>query len=720
MLINARSPEELRIALVSDRQLESYQVEVADTTLTRGNIYRGVIAGIQPALNAAFVDYGADRNGFLAIQDVVAGARTRQPASEDERPSIDEILERGRPIVVQVTRDPEGTKGAALTTNLSLAGRYLVLTPFDDHRGVSRKVEDEESRRELREMVGKLDLPEGCGVIVRTNAFGQTRTELNRDAAALLKLWKRIQVEGKGGRSWKLLYSDQDLILKALRDQLDNSVEEILVDDDMAFASAEAYVQAFMPRSKVVLTRYEDRAPLFTAFDLEAQIEAIYRRSVPLGSGGAIVIDGTEALTAIDVNSGKSTRAASQEETAYATNLEAAVEVARQLRLRDIGGLVVVDFIDMKSAKHRKLVEKAVKDAMKPDRARVTIGRISGNGLLEINRQRIQQELKVRSHRSCPTCDGTGRIASPEIVGLNLLRRIEARAVTGRLGRVRIELHPELADAFQNQRRHEIAKLEREFHLSVEVIASARLHRPDEVIQWEEREGGAIFEPAPKVAKPAVQVRDVLAAAAPDEEPAGESDGEVRQAGKRRRKRRGKDKERDKPKVGGEAPEAKPEREAGARGGGRPAKGRRREKVRPPAPVGAPAAAAVAGHEVEPSVDLQPDGASGPGNPSSEPKGKRRRRRRRRGGNGSGGEGSGGPGAGSEGGPTTGGPGEGGFEGGDESRGASEGGSESAPGESKARRRSRRRNRRRGPRGAGGPLAGDDGNGSPPVGPPAG
>lgn len=552
MLISARSPEELRIALLSGKLLESYQVEVADTTLSRGNIYRGTIAGIQPALNAAFVDFGAERNGFLAIQDVVAGARTREPASEKERPAIDEVLERGRPIVVQVTRDPEGTKGAALTTNLSLAGRYLVITPLDSHRGVSRKVEDEEARRELKEMVAKLDLPEGSGVIVRTNALGQTRTELNRDAAALVKVWKRIQAEAKKGRGPKLLYGDQDLIIKALRDLLDNSVEEILVDDQTAFEAAQAYIQTFLPRAKVRLELYTERVPLFSAYELEPQIEGIYRRSVPLACGGAIVIDGTEALTAIDVNSGKSTRAASQEETAYATNLEAAREVARQLRLRDIGGLVVVDFIDMKSMKHRRAVEKAVKDAMKSDKARSSIGRLSANGLLEINRQRIQQELKVRSHRACPTCDGTGRIASPEMVGLNLLRRIEARAVTGRLQKARIELHPELADAFQNQRRQELARLEREFEMAIEIIASPRLHRPDEVIQWVEREGGAIVEPAAKKKRAAVEVRDLLAAVAPGEPEEEEAEGEPEAEGgngrkRKRRKRKGRERAVEKP-----------------------------------------------------------------------------------------------------------------------------------------------------------------------------
>ena len=430
MLINAQSPEEVRIAVLDDSTLENYQVEVAEAGLTRGNIYRGVIANLQPALDAAFVDYGVARNGFLSIQDVVPEARYREPKGSG-RPRIDDILVKNKPIVVQVERDPEGQKGAILTTNLSFAGRYLVLTPFDATRGISRKVEDDETRGSLRELAAKLELPDGCGIIVRTNALDQTRAELNRDLAALLRVWKRVQQEATTGNGAKLLYSDQDLLLRALRDHLDSSVEEVLVDDDGAHERAREYMQAFMPRSKTSLVRYEERVPLFSKFSVESQIERIFGRTVSLPSGGAIVIDPTEALTAIDVNSGRSSGGGSHEDMALRTNIEAARETVRQLRLRDLGGLVVVDFIDMRSPKNRRAIEKEVKDGLKADKARSSVGRISSNGLLEINRQKIQRSLSARTHRPCPTCSGTGRVPSMEAIGLNLLRRIEGRAATG-------------------------------------------------------------------------------------------------------------------------------------------------------------------------------------------------------------------------------------------------------------------------------------------------
>lgn len=491
MLINARTPEEVRVAVVDGDTLENFQVEVAERGLTRGNIYRATIASIQPSLNAAFIEYGGDRHGFLAIQDVVPQAWYRQP--EGDRPRIDEVLVKGKPIVVQVTRESEGDKGAVLTTDLSLAGRYLVLTPFDGSRGVSRKVEDDDTRKRLRKLAADLEVPDGCGVIVRTNALDQNKTALQRDLAALLRLWRRIASEArqspKGERS-RLLYSDQDVVIQALRDHLDPTIEEILVDDDDAHAKAEGYLRAFMPRGRSRLERWQERAPLFSAYHLEAQIDRIYDRSVALPSGGSLVIDRTEALTAIDVNSGRSTRAASQEETALSTNLEAATEVARQLRLRDLGGLLVVDFIDMRQSKNQRKVEKALREAMKVDRARSTVGRISRNGLLEINRQRVQQALSLRTHRACPTCDGTGRIPSPDMVGLNLLRRIEARAAMAPLKRVRASLHPELADAVQNGRRRELAALEAEFGIAVEVIAAPHLHRSEQEVEWFSRESG--------------------------------------------------------------------------------------------------------------------------------------------------------------------------------------------------------------------------------------
>ncbi|HEX4964930.1 MAG TPA: Rne/Rng family ribonuclease [Thermoanaerobaculia bacterium] len=513
MLINAQRQEELRIAIVQGNVLENYKVDVAESGLTRGNIYRGVIASIQPSLNAAFIDYGAERHGFLAIQDVVPDAFYRTPSHG--HPRIDEVLEKGKPIVVQVEKDPMGTKGAALTTALSIAGRYLVLTPFDDTRGVSRKVEDEDTRKKLKGMANGLDLPDGCGVILRTNALDQTKATLSRDLAALLRLWKRVQAAAMLGKGTRLLYTDQDLILQALRDYLDPTIEEVLIDDDEAFQKAEAYMGAFMPRSKTRLIRYADRLPLFSRYDLEPQIDRIYERRVELPSGGSIVIDATEALTAIDVNSGRSTRAATQEETALHTNLEAAGEVARQLRLRDLGGIIVVDFIDMRASKNQRRVEKAVKDALKADKARSTVGRISANGLLEINRQRIQQALQLRTHRPCPTCNGTGSLASEEMVSLSILRRIEARAATGAIQGVKIGLHPELADSLQNQYRQELAAIEEEFDVKVQILATAGLHRPDERIEWQKREKPARPPRQQKAAPVILQAWDL---ALPEEE----------------------------------------------------------------------------------------------------------------------------------------------------------------------------------------------------------
>ncbi|HKH48929.1 MAG TPA: Rne/Rng family ribonuclease [Thermoanaerobaculia bacterium] len=495
MLINAQRPEELRVAIIDGNTLESYKVDVAESGITRGNIYRGTIANIQPSLNAAFIDYGAERHGFLAIQDVVPDAYYRQP--KGGHPRIEDVLEKNKPIVVQVVKDSVGQKGAALTTSLSVAGRYLVLTPFDNTRGVSRKVEDEDLRRKLKAIANGFDLPDGCGVIVRTNALEQTKATLTKDLSALLRLWKRVQTAAVQGKGTRLLYTDQDLILQALRDYLDNSVEEVLVDDDEAFEKAKAYMQAFMPRAKTSLIRYSDRLPLFARYGIEAQIDRVYDRQVELPSGGHIVIDPTEALTAVDVNSGRSTRAATQEETAVNTNMEAAREVARQLRLRDIGGLVVVDFIDMRASKNQRKVEKAVKDSMKIDKARSSIGRISQNGLLEINRQRIQQALQLRTHRPCPTCNGLGRLPSQEMVSLSLIRRIEAQAASGTIQGVRIRLHPELADAMQNHYRKEVAALEEEFDLQIEIIAAPGLHRPEEQVEWVRRE-----RPLPPPKKP--------------------------------------------------------------------------------------------------------------------------------------------------------------------------------------------------------------------------
>lgn len=488
MLVNALTREELRIAILDGNTLEHFQIEVSERGLIRGNIYRGTVANVQPALSAAFVDFGAEKHGFLPFHDIVEEQYHRR---KEGAKRIEQVLEKGRSILVQASREAEGQKGAALTTNISLAGRYLVFTPWDEMRGVSRKVEDEAARRKLKEQISDFKVPEGAGLIARTNAVGQTKVDLRRDLAAILRTWKTIQADAKKGSGPALLHSDQDIVLRVMRDYVDASIDEIIIDDRHAWEAAKAYAERFMPRTRTEIRLWEERAPLFTRYDLEPKIEQIHARTVPLRNGGSIVIDHTEALVAIDVNSGR-TKGSNQEETAAATNMEAAREVARQLRLRDIGGLIVVDFIDMRSRKHRNDVLKTLRDEMKSDKARSTVGSISPNGLVEINRQRIQQALHLRTSRPCPTCDGSGRIASPEMIGLNLLRRIEGRALTGTLESARIALHPEIADAFQNGRRAQLAALESEFGIRIEIIAASGLHRPEQEIEWIERPRGSV------------------------------------------------------------------------------------------------------------------------------------------------------------------------------------------------------------------------------------
>ncbi len=546
MLINATRPEEVRVAIVQDKTLESFEVAASESGLIKGNIYRGLVVNVRSGLEAAFVDIGTGKDALLRAEDIVAPARHRKPDGNGKRQRIESIVDKGKPIIVQVSRDPIAHKGAQVTTNLSLAGRYLVVMPFDDVRGVSRRTEDEEVRTAAKEKISAMDLPDDIGVIVRTNALDQPKAALNRDLSALLRLWKKIKREGNNGKGTKLLYSDQDLVVQALRDHLDSSIAEVLVDDDEVFKKAQGYMASFMPRAKTRLVRYADRLPLFSRFELEEQIDRIYRRSVDLPSGGSIVIDSTEALTAIDVNSGRGTRGANQEENAVRTNVEAARAVGRQLRLRDIGGLIVVDFIDMRATKNNRLVEKTLKDSMKEDKARFSTNRISSNGLLEINRQRIKKALQQRSHRACPTCAGSGAIASAESVGLGLIRRIEARAVTGDLMGARIELHPELADALQNERRQELAALEREFDLRIEVIAATGLHRSEEKVEWIRREHRAPGpEPATVAAVSAADLADGVQQGgrrpdpreATESEPAGDAASEGKGGAPRRRRR---------------------------------------------------------------------------------------------------------------------------------------------------------------------------------------
>ena len=564
MLINTQRAEQVRVAIVDGTDLKDYQVQITDKNLCRGNIYRGVVANIQPSLGAAFIDMGEDRHGFLPVADVQPSAYHRQPPKSDaKRPRIDQVLERGKPILVQATKDGVGNKGAALSTNIALAGRYLVLTPFDAVSGISRKVEDEKARKTIRRRLDKLNIPDGHGVIVRTNGLEQNQTTLTRDLNALLRMWKKVQDEHHKGRGPRLLYSDQDLIVQALRDYLDASIAEVIVDADSAYDKARTYMRAFMPRSKTGLIRYQERLPLFTRYNVETQIDAIYDRRAPLPSGGSLVIDGTEALTAIDVNSGRATGRGNHDESILSVNIEAAAEVARQLRLRDIGGLVVVDFIDMRTRKHQAKLEKAMRDAMKVDKARYSVGRISPNGLLEINRQRIKQALHQRTHRPCPGCHGVGSIPSPEFAATTLLGRIEARVAPGLVEKVTVAAHPEIADALQNHHRAELTALETELQLTIEVISATNFRRTEDRIDYQQREKAVV----PKVG-PALTSSDLAGEEGNfDEPPHVGADGEdkpTKRPRKRRRRRKPSAKAQTSEAQAGKNGTAEPSDKAGA------------------------------------------------------------------------------------------------------------------------------------------------------------
>lgn len=480
ILINGRREEELRVAIVENQTLEDFEIETKRRGVIRNNIYRAVVTNIAPSLNAAFVDFGDSRNGFLAFNDVVESVYSK-PGRDSYR--ISDVLTIGQELIVQVIKDASALKGAQVTTNISLAGRYLVLRPRDAKSGVSHKLDDD-ARADLTQKIRSLDLPDGYGCIVRTNAMDQSRAILLRDAKVLVQLWHKIEAEFARGKGPQLLYNDQDIVVQAMRDYYDSSINEVIIDDKCCYERALAYVRATIASGEEKLKYYDDKMPLFTRYGIERQIEQIYARTVRLPSGGFIVIDPTEALTAIDVNSAHSTKRESQDQTAYSTNLEAAVEIGRQLRMRDIGGLIVIDFIDMRQGKYQRDVERVMRNALSRDKARCKVERISANGLLEINRQRISQALSQRTHLECPTCGGRGFIPSADAIGMTLIREIDAHAVDGKLGGVIIKLHPDIAQQLQNEMRREFAQLELDYGIRIEIVASRDVTRGAEEIEW--------------------------------------------------------------------------------------------------------------------------------------------------------------------------------------------------------------------------------------------
>jgi len=503
MLINATRAEEVRAAILNDGKLDQFEIEVQDAGLLKGNVYRGVVANVEASLNACFVDIGADKQGFLPVDEIHPSAYHSQPkkTGKKERPRIEDVMRKGGEIIVQVVKDGVGNKGAALTSQVSLAGRYIVLMPLDDSRGVSRRIADEGRRKKIKEIAAGLKIPAECGFIVRTAGMNRTKTDLNRDGAQLVRTWKEIvkqaatddgskkskgRKRGRRGerKTPKLLFEDRDLVVRMIRDYYTSDIEEILVDNPQAYLKAREYIHTVMPRSRKAITLYEERMPLFAAHRVEEQIEAVFARRVDLPSGGYILIDPTEALTSIDVNSGRSTRAKSQEETAVHTNIEAASEIARQLRLRDLGGLIVIDFIDMSLNKQNRQVEKTIKDALKLDKARSYVGKISDNGLLEVNRQRIKQALQFQTHTNCTMCEGTGTIPTPEFVSLGLIRKIEAKAATGLIDKAVVTLHPEIATFVQNTRRRDLIELEDRFGIIVQVEGRTSVRRNQVGLHW--------------------------------------------------------------------------------------------------------------------------------------------------------------------------------------------------------------------------------------------
>jgi len=477
MLINATQPEELRVAIVDGQKLYNLDIEAPGREMKKANIYKGRITRVEPSLEAAFIDYGSERHGFLPMKEISRSYFNAEAFDSGKR-NINELLKEGQEVIVQVEKEERGNKGAALTTFLSLAGRYLVLMPNNPRAGgVSRRIEGDD-RSELREAMSSLEIPEGMGLIVRTAGVGKNAEELQWDLDYLLQLWNAIEQSGTERKGQFLIYQESNVIIRSIRDHLRADIGEIVVDHPETHAQAHQFIEQVMPKYLRKLRLYEDEVPLFSRYQIESQIEAAFRRELRLPSGGSIVIDHTEALTSIDINSARATKGADIEETALNTNLEAADEIARQLRLRDLGGLFVIDFIDMTPSRNQREVENRLKDAMKEDRARVQIGRISRFGLLEMSRQRLRPSLGESAHQVCPRCDGHGYIRSVDSLALSILRIIEEEALKENTGRVTAQLPVDVATYLLNEKRQNIADVESRHDVSIVLIPNRQLDTP--------------------------------------------------------------------------------------------------------------------------------------------------------------------------------------------------------------------------------------------------
>lgn len=476
MLFNATQSEELRVAIVDGQKLIDLDIEHAGKEQRKSNIYKGVITRIEPSLEAAFVDYGQDRHGFLPFKEV---ARSYYKDGADSRARIQDALKEGQELIVQVDKDERGNKGAALTTFISLAGRYLVLMPNNPRGGgVSRRIEGED-RDELRDVLAQLEVPKGMSIIARTAGIGRNAEELQWDLNYLTQLWSAIDGASAMQAGAYLIYQEGSLVIRAIRDYFSSDIGEILIDTPDIHEQAVQFMNHVMPSNVARVKLYQDEIPLFTRFQIEHQIESAFAREVRLPSGGAIVIDHTEALVSVDVNSGRATRGSDIENTAFNTNLEAAEEVARQLRLRDLGGLVVIDFIDMENQRNQREVENALRDALHADRARVQTGKISRFGLLELSRQRLRPSLGETNHIPCPRCHGTGHIRGIESTALHILRITQEDAMKENSAIIQVQLPVEVATFLLNEKRADIHKIEERMGVEVVLIPNIHLETPN-------------------------------------------------------------------------------------------------------------------------------------------------------------------------------------------------------------------------------------------------
>ncbi len=477
MLINATQAEERRLAIVDGQKLLDYEIEIEGREQRKGNIYKAVVTRVEPSLEACFVDYGEDRHGFLPFKEI--SRNYFQQGISVSQARIQDAIKEGQELLVQVEKEERGNKGAALTTFVSLAGRYVVLMPNNPRGGgVSRRIEGDD-RAELKEALDQLEYPNGMSIIARTAGIGRAAPELQWDLNYLLKLWTAIDGAAKGGKGAYLIYQESSLVIRAIRDYFNNDIGDILIDTDDVYEQAQQFMAHVMPEHAARVKRYRDNAPLFSRFQIEHQIESAYARTVNLPSGGAIVIDHTEALVSVDVNSARAIKGSDIEETATRTNLEAADEVARQMRLRDLGGLIVIDFIDMEESKNRREVENRLRDALREDRARVQFGTISKFGLMEMSRQRLRPALSEGASIPCPRCGGSGHIRDTESSALQILRIIQEEAQKDNTAAVHVQVPVDVASFLLNEKRNEITKIELKQRLNVLMVPNKSLETPN-------------------------------------------------------------------------------------------------------------------------------------------------------------------------------------------------------------------------------------------------